>query len=244
MKEKLFATEADLCNAFLKAVPKGWTAYPETAGFDIMVVHDESHRQLGLEAKLRLNAKVISQILPDEALYGACAGPDYRGIIVPEGGGGFEQLLQIIGIIVFRPNYRGLFEVEEPRHPEDVGKPWQRGWPCYARLWHDFNPVKRCTLPEYVPSVAAGVPSPIQLTPWKIGALKVLAALKIDGYVTAADIRMFGVDPRRFCASDGWLESLGEGRWGRGKVPAFDEQHPAEFAAILAKAQAKRGPIV
>ena len=106
--------------------------------------------------------------------------------------------------------------------------------------WHDWNPAKRCTLPEFVPTVACGVPSPIQLTPWKIGALRVLAELELDGYVTAKSVRAHGVDARRFCASDGWLESLGGGRWGRGKIPAFDAQHPEAYAEILAQAKAKR----
>nr|WP_139181169.1 hypothetical protein [Pseudomonas aeruginosa] len=58
----LVQSEAELCAAFIdefNRVP-GWTCYPETAGFDILVVHAEG-RQIGVEAKLQLNAKVAAQ---------------------------------------------------------------------------------------------------------------------------------------------------------------------------------------
>src|SRR5690606_36396585 len=87
-------------------------------------------------------------------------------------------------------------------------------------LWFDWNPERRCDLPEIVPVVRAGVPSPLQLTPWKIGALKVLAHLEVYGAITAKGVKEYGIDARRFCATDGWLQQLGGGRWGRGKVPA------------------------
>lgn len=92
-------------------------------------------------------------------------------------------------------------------------------------------------MPEIVPDVAAGVPSPIQLAPWKIGALRVLAQLEVDGWITAKEVREFGIDPRRFCAADGWLVSLGGGRWGIGSIPRFDQQHPDAYAQILAQAR-------
>ncbi|MBA4913889.1 hypothetical protein H2N59_12065 [Pseudomonas aeruginosa] len=50
----LVQSEAELCAAFIdefNRVP-GWTCYPETAGFDILVVHEDG-RQIGVEAKLQ-----------------------------------------------------------------------------------------------------------------------------------------------------------------------------------------------
>ncbi|MCF5956408.1 hypothetical protein L2236_24665, partial [Xanthomonas perforans] len=76
----LFKTEAQLCEVFIRDMnaQAGWTCYPETAGFDILAVHD-SGRQIGIEAKLALNAKVADQILPAdyEARY-ETQGPDHR----------------------------------------------------------------------------------------------------------------------------------------------------------------------
>jgi hypothetical protein len=77
------------------------------------------------------------------------------------------------------------------------------------------------------------------LTQWKIGALRVLAELEVEGFITAKAVRAYGIDARRFCASDGWLQSLGEGRWARGRMPAFDQQHPAAYAQVLAEYRAR-----
>jgi hypothetical protein len=60
--------------------------------------------------------------------------------------------------------------------------------------------------------------------------------------VNRKDVAAFGVDARRFCATDGWLEAAGAGQWSRGKIPAFDLQHPGPYAEILAKMKAERAP--
>jgi hypothetical protein len=60
-----FATEADLCAAFVTDIQKvkGWKIYPETAGFDLLLVREEDGAQLAIEAKLALNTKVLEQAL-------------------------------------------------------------------------------------------------------------------------------------------------------------------------------------
>jgi hypothetical protein len=247
-----FPDEASLCDMFIRDMRAmgGWTIYPETAGFDIVLVRDATGHQLGVEAKLQLNAKVASQILPgDDGGYGICApGPDFRAVIVPcitESNGGIAQMLKILGVQVLSPDRCNLgklqfslsrFRGNDAREFDSTAGRLME----WDLAWHDWNPSQRCKLPSIVPDVRAGVPAPLQLTPWKIGALKVLADLELDGFVTAKSVRDHSVDPRRFCASDGWLTPLGEGRWGRGKVPAFDQQHPDAYAQILAEAKAKR----
>ncbi len=105
----LVQSEAELCAAFIdefNRVP-GWTCYPETAGFDILVVHEDG-RQIGVEAKLQLNAKVADQILPQywQDRYGA-PGPDHRLVIVgriTEASHGIARLLEMCGIAVLAPS--------------------------------------------------------------------------------------------------------------------------------------------
>src|SRR3990172_5352454 len=77
-------TEADLCAAFIASATKGkvWTAYPETAGFDILLSRVADNTQIGIQAKLRLNAKGLCQILPHDYTFGI-SGPDYRAVLVP-----------------------------------------------------------------------------------------------------------------------------------------------------------------
>ena len=251
----LFPDEASLCDLFIRDMRAmgGWTIYPETAGFDILLVRDATGHQLGIEAKLQLNAKVASQILPSDHMGysrdGGVPGPDFRAVIVPcltESSEGIAEMLRILGVAVLSPDtrYLGKMQFTLTRH---YGQQDARAFDVSAGklmewdlAWHDWNPPKRCELPSIVPDVPAGVPSPIQLTPWKIGALKVLADLELDGFVTAKSVRAHNVDARRFCASDGWLVSLGNGRWGRGNVPAFDQQHPDAYAQVLAEAKSKR----
>lgn len=222
-----FPTESALCACFSGWVKAGggtryapWTVYPETGGFDLLLVDPEG-RQLGIEAKLRMNAKVLVQALPSR--WQVDQGPDWRGILVPAINGELNELATLHGLIVFTPHatWRGGFDFNPMLLPSIYD------------AWFDFNPLKRCELPPMVPDLPAGVPSPVQMTPWKVGALKVLAHLEIHGSITAREVRACGVDSRRFCASDGWLVSIGNGRWKRGRVPAFDAQHPAEFARFV-----------
>ena len=98
-----------------------------------------------------------------------------------------------------------------------------------------------------MPDVPAGVPAPIQLTEWKISALKVLARIAISGWITRREISGFGIDPRRWTSGDGWLvpkdgDPKRGGRWIRGKCPAFDAQHPEVYARIKAELEAD-GPL-
>lgn len=227
-----YPTEAALCAEFSRWVREGggtryepWTVYPETGGFDLLLV-DPHGRQLGVEAKLRLNAKVLVQALPSR--WSELDGPDWRGILVPAANGELADLARLHGLVVFTPYTQGGGFDPQLYQAESVHD-----------SWHDFNPAKRCDLPPMVPDLPAGVPSPVRLTPWKVGALKVLAHIEVHGGITAREVRAHGVDPRRFCASDGWLTSLGGGRWARGSVPAFDQQHPAEYRLLLANLQDK-----
>ena len=271
-----FATEADLCDLFIQDFKKieGWTIYPETGGFDILAVWDATGHQLGVEAKLLLNAKVADQILPHDYMGhpamgsrppSGVAGPDFRAVIVPvltEANEGIAKMLRILGVSVWEPSVdqgdRGRFAIYRlsfmntitrgarapHRHRfydiQAADADEDRAWSYWDMAWFDWNPPTRCELPEMVPKVRAGVPAPVRLTPWKCCALKVMADLELDGFVTAQSVRARGVDARRFCATDGWLEALGGGKWGKGKIPAFDQQHPLEYAEILAKARAER----
>lgn len=251
--KSIFPTEAALCDLFIRDIRAmgGWTVYPETGGFDILCVRDDTGHQLGIEAKLSLNAKVVEQIIPSDCWAShAAAGPDFRAVIVPQindSSAGIAELLRIIGVKVLTPHLdfsgpRFLLHPARSRLRPDVRAFDTSGGPLSAwdLAWHDWNPVKRCELPEIVPQVPAGVPAPVRLTPWKIGALKVIVDLDLDGFVTAASVREHSVDPRRFCASDGWLLPMGQGRWGRGNLPRFELQHPEAYAELLSAAKQKR----
>ncbi len=229
-REAPFATEADLCDAFMKwAREKGFTPYPETAGWDILLV-DRGGLQLGLQAKLRFNMQVLYQAVEstwdDE-------GPDFRGVLLPTSSGA-TRLLRALGLgeIYWMPHYRGgdFYGIDPHRH---------------FGSWHFCNPAKRHALPEYVPDVRAGVPSPSPLSDWKIAALKIVATLSVRGYVTRADFREFGIDPGRWMYAGDWLKRGDvRGQWVKHQLPDFAAQHPVVHPQILAQIQtalAKRG---
>lgn len=257
-----FPSEADLCDCLIETWnAEGWVCYPETAGFDILAVRADTGLQCGIEAKLKLNDKVVSQILPDD--WAGCGtndvGPNWRAILIPPGygeSGGVRALLALAGITFLRPEIQYHGHGWLPRCVRDDVDELTKRYDCrrryriqafaksYDYAWHDWNPLKQCTLPEYVPSVRAGVPGPIQLTPWKIAALKILAIIEIAGFVDRNGIKHCGVDPRRWCGGDSWLQPGDRpGQWVRGpNLPPFDKQHPIEFAQLVEK-QRTRGPL-
>lgn len=237
--------EADLCALFMRefnALPD-WTCYPEAAGFDVLVVHRDG-RQIGVEAKMQLNAKVADQILPGRGddLYGR-AGPDYRMVIVSkitEASAGIVKMLERLGVTVlmprsswtkdgdkytFDPNYK-LLEVSERK-------------PFYDWYMFDWNPPERCQVPVMVTNLPAGVPAPVRLTPWKESALKVIAQLRSQGYITAKQIAGHGIGVTAWtqpCGSKpAWLDKgVLRGTWIETEyLPAFDKQHPEVYALAV-----------
>jgi hypothetical protein len=231
-----FASEADLCAAFIARLPKGWTAYPETGGFDIVLVRDDDGFQIGIEAKLKLNAKVIEQAVEGGAWYYAGgSGPDCRAVLVPDGRTGFNAVCAALGITVIRLNmvtngYQRLWGCGSP----------QRFWPGLpsrnegCREWFERAPMQRISLPDYVPDVTAGASAPTALTVWKIKAIKIAITLERRGYVTRADFKHHQINISRWIAPyAGWLVLDGEKRWIRGPhLPDFRAQHPRNYAEI------------
>jgi hypothetical protein len=212
VKEKPhFELETELCAAFIDdATKRGWTCYPETAGFDILCVNQGGF-QLGIQAKLKLNWKVIEQIIPNDTW--PRAAPHHLGVLVPDGNPLIANILRrCAGIEVFH------FE------------PWSKTffWPCF---FEDQNPKKLCAIPDYIPDVEAGASAPRTLSPWKIQALRIIADCETAGFVTRANFRTRRIDMRRWTQS-GWLKPVGNGKWVLGDVD-FHTLHPTVYAKIL-----------
>lgn len=222
-----FASEAELCSAFMVAATAqgAWIAYPETAGFDILMVRKADGAQIGIEAKLRLNGKVLAQALPKHASWnaGSC-GPDYRAVLVPRGGvSDLGPVCAALGITAIR-----------------FDRARREYWPLLPKddssEWFDQAVLTRCSVPGYVPDVAAGTPCPLKLTDWKIKAIK-LAIILEERPITRADFKALHLNPSRWVEPHyGWLERAGEpGSYTRGpNTPDFRAQHPRNYAEIEA----------
>jgi hypothetical protein len=235
-------TEAELCSRFADvAAAEGYVVYPETAGWDLLLV-DSSGEQCGVEAKLRASFDVLHQAYdPWYRFARPKSGPTYRAVLVPKAGGAFCDVAGWLRLVVF--DWGELTREENPRRSGRRSRGTHHGlhrtiretlscghrWDSYAKP-HDLPPV--------VPGVPAGVPSPVRLTTWKLGAIRVALRLRARGYVTSADHKACGIDAGRWVASR-WLRDSGR-RQGRRHVlvsgpewVAWDEQHRAAVAQLL-----------
>jgi hypothetical protein len=232
-KEKAFATEVDLCSAFLSVLPKEWTPYAESCGWDILLVRNQDGFQIGIEAKLRLKVEVVNQTIEEYGYIGCDRnGPDCRAVLVPDGDdGGFDRIAAYIGFTIIRMIPAGRWSIGKsfrPMLPKIDDRYGSRD------DWHEWAPTKRHNLPEYVPDVRAGSPSPVQLTAWKISALRLQATLEQKGFLVRADFRSFGMDHRRWLAGEfQWLKQTDDGKWIKGiHFPNFAAQHPIVFEQV------------
>jgi hypothetical protein len=222
-------SEVELCAAFIAWVENtsDWVVYAESGGFDMLLVAPDG-AQLGIEAKLGCTAKLLDQALPRNCFSGA-PGPDFRGVLLPvRPRAKSDELLRSLGLLLFHGS----------RHDDQF-----HGASLTLRHdWSHWAPEKRIELPDFLPDVAAGAPSPIRLTKWKVAALQIIALIEVRGYAVWQDFRDVGVDSRRWTnPMSGLLRLEGQGRYLRGEKLTFDKQHPRVFAEIVAATKNKLG---
>lgn len=232
MKTATFATEADLCAAFIAdAKGQGWTAYAETEGWDILLAAADG-TQIGVQAKLRLNVKVLAQAIDDGWAMWRDEGPDFRAVLVPESG--CDTICGALGLMLIHAmGSGGNF------HPSIAQRGGYGGY-----RWHFWNPLRRHKLPDFVPDVAAGASGPTQLTKWKVAALRILARLEIRGHVTRLDFKELGIDIRRWVGPQGWLmPGAVPGQFVAGPGDRMmTRQHPDVWPQVLAYERKKALP--
>lgn len=227
-----FATEAEMVRTWLDSLSarqrEDWTVYAETAGWDILLAHRDGY-QLGIEAKLSLNAKVLDQALSGNHSFWDLTGPDYRAVLVPSGKvqlhlGNIAKALGIKIITAHLPEQGCTRYVELPDQASTY------------REWPNWCPGQRCTLPDYVPDVEAGHSAPVALTHWKIKAIKLVILLDRRGFVTRRDMKDLQISPTRWCDHfNGYLSPNGAGGYVRNsRTPDLRAQHPVNFAEIEA----------
>lgn len=243
-KPEIFKTESDLCALFIRefSTLDCWTCYPEAGGFDVLVVHEDG-RQIGVEAKLVLNAKVADQILPARGGdYHQAPGPDYRLVIVSkisDSNAGIAKMLEMMGVLVLCP-YTHSTPADYTFGLEHVLLEAKGHVASYtSKYLFDWNPAERCQVPLVVGDLPAGVPAPRRLTPWKESALRVVALMRRQGTITSKQIADHGI------GTGYWTQPYGErkawlakgpvrGQWVETEhMPPFDKQHPEAYAQVL-----------
>jgi hypothetical protein len=228
----MFTKEVDLCAAFIAAIPRGWQAYAETCGWDILLVRLADGYQVGVQAKLKLNARVLIQAA--EGYWDGGVGPDFRAVLVPaDCNDELASLGAHCGITVVRFRLKNPDWGRAPQiHPQ---LPEESAHYHLDREWHEQCPTKRHTLPEYVPDVQAGAPAPLRLTRWKIAAMKLAVLLAETGHLTREDFKRVGMDIRRWIDGGAWLRPGPAGFVPGPHLPDFRLQHPRVWDEIKAE---------
>lgn len=232
-------TEAAMCAAFIAEIgrdtfsrqkkPAEWTAYPESCGWDILLVRNVDGFQIGIEAKLRMGLPVLNQAI--ESRHSYRGGPDCRAVLVPEHEDkGYGAICAYVGITIIKMAPPGARW--SPKFRPYLPTPDHDG---YFSEWFELCPLERHKLPEYVPDVAAGMPCPITLTTWKIRAIKLAVLLDRRGIVTRADFKHLALDHRYFTGRGAEVMTRGDGGWSRGpRFPDFKAIHPRNYEEIAA----------
>jgi hypothetical protein len=232
-----FSTEHELCARFAEhAKSLGWSVFPETSDWDLLLVATDKTKtqgvrvgdQIGVEAKLRDNVKVLSQAIPRDW----DRSPNYYAVLVPRASSEFLEVARRLRVDVFTA--------------------CKRRWRNYVHEWGvDFTgmlqfvvkayrhePEQKCWHPEYEVWTPPGVAAPCSITPWKIKAVELCHLLRERGYLTAMDFRKADVSMTRW--RNLWLTPNGKkkGRFSiyvaRKGVQLPDELYPGVSEALEA----------
>lgn len=241
-----YPTEAAMVEAFVAEVKrKGgcvswrgqtWVPYAETGGFDLLLVEEKTGLQIGIEAKLSLNAKVLAQAIPRQ-YYFSDTGPDYRAVLVPQNKCQLhmKEIAAALGITVITiwPSEMRRGNAGADIRPYHL--PSQETYGTYE--WFPFIPAQRVKLPEYVPDVCGGHSAPVALTHWKIKAIKLMILLERRGYVTRHDMKLLQISPSRWTERHaGYLspDTIKGGYVWNERTPDLKAQHPVNYVQIEA----------
>ena len=235
---KFFKKESDLCSSFIESLPSKWTSYNETHGFDMLLVH-ESGFQIAVEAKLTLNSKVLSQIINTRETYYFSEGPDFRAVLVDHCVSDNLPLARALGITVLTLSKSSEEKYDIRPHLPEFDKPeniMKNNWFFNNGDWFDEFPNKRLKLPEYVPDVKAGNPSPTVMGDWKIQAMKICVWISKNKIITRRQFAQFRVNPTRWMNGLWLKKGINRGEWLAGEYfPAqeFKRQHPIVYQKII-----------
>lgn len=230
VKKSVWTSEAAML-CWLRDTLRGFGAevYGEAAGHDMIVVATakfidrctlrgsrgrlvddmEPGDLIAVEGKLRASFHLLDQALPPNhpSPWGqrhGCVGADFYMVCIPEAPEGFIEIAAALGI--------GVFVAEPDR---DVLAYGTRTVPAPAEI-RRCHPPTRCVglnrppLPTLAVEVTPGLPSPMPLTGWKIGAVR-LCLLAAERPITREDFRREGIDHRRFVDSR-WMVCEGRGK--------------------------------
>lgn len=234
-----------MCDQFMASIPEGWVCYPETGNFDMVLVRESDGAQVGIEAKLKLSAKVIAQSAESWSVWRILhPAPDFRAVLVPSYvSHDMRKVCSLIGVQVVRIYHKedlhcqrwGQKESSARFYPDLPSLDYNHREMC-GEEWFDFCPSARLPLPDYIPDTGAGSACPVRLSGWKVKAIKIVVILEKRGYVTRADFKHHAISMSRWTQGGmlAWLQPGKEkGQWVvTSRIPDFRAQHPINFSQI------------
>lgn len=201
------AKEAELVDAFLVCVrAAGFKVFPECNDFDVLLVATDdclgfkAGDQIGVEAKMVPNEKVLHQALP--RLNGA--GPHYYVVLVPQCSYMFREIATRIGITVVT---REMIEATR------VGRN------IFNRiLARRHEPKQLCWVPDCeVPERRGGLFGPKKITKWQMSAVKLCMFGVTRGYLMREDFTEAGIDIQLFIKR-GWILPFDKVKGSKGRM--------------------------
>ncbi len=207
------------------ALAEGWQPYPETGGWDLVLVRPSDGFQVGVQAKLKPNVDVLSQTLVGDRR----KGPDVHAVLVPSCSRAFADVARALGVLVLEAADFDPVRLAAWRRPAKLPE-LVEGAPRRTHL------PGRCWLPPFVPTLPAGVPGPCRVTPWQVGASKLCALLRERGEqgVLVAEIRALELAVSTWQRK--WLDKVPgskPARWvSRPGVPLPDTEFPWVAAGL------------
>lgn len=205
-----FTKETELCQAFLDSLPDVWRKYPEQGDWDFII--QRGLTQIGVQAKLVADLKVLTQALP------SCPGepkigPHYRAVLIGRWSGRtvkaalrsrseFCALARHLRLLVLRPpdlwrnaavrplgwkRFDRWLPVDRMINYTQMLKrpPWEKlKWRYYR--WHPSSPI---WVPPFEPKLPAGVPSPSHVSAWQLAALALHRICEDKGWICLNDAR-------------------------------------------------------
>jgi hypothetical protein len=174
-----YELEKDMCDELTgRAKLTGWTVYPEQGGWDLLLVRNSV--QVGIQTKLRPTIKLLSQALISEEI----AGPHYR--VVAVGNSHWKEKEDFAKISMA---LRLVF-MDMGVHPEYwFHMATRSGFRKIPWRYYRHFPKETVWIPPFIPKLAAGIPAPQTISPWKIAAVKLEMVAKEKRWASIIDAR-------------------------------------------------------
>ncbi len=244
--------ESSLClHFFHEALLRGWRCIPEypRSRFDILLIAEEwvstegasPGTQIGVQAKMGLNASLMKQLEKPVRYEMRWNNPDYIVGLVPQVRPNSSSKKKLASLDMWGVGLFTAYDVFAGNEHEDTKYSVNLNNMLKAGTRHRFAGRVPPPPPDY-PFTLPGSVGGQHWSPWKEKAINIVVKLTHrGGLFTLQDIKDGGIDPKRWIQK-GWITLTGEKR-GRSylyklnpqsKMDRVDLQHPWEFKRRLA----------